>query len=411
MLLVATIPVVVRAAGDRPLTPAEIELATKIAAQLEGFPLSDSAVACGSEDLVRELEVQGLGDRNVVIDDEVAVPNAWDGAAFRIFLESAFECDAGWPADLARATSVPDDAEPCYAQAGSGDVAQAITQQSFEDQAHSPEIDELTLCIHPGPVSATKVSDSDRSSKIKWATGTGLGLAVPDSWQVTAGGTTSTVSKPPATVRLPANNQTFTAEITPVYSVNGTTVLGTSAEVPGLKPWAPPGQPTGSLRPGYRSLLVDLKVGAGGGTRKVEVKAPGEDWSRKAKVNLDEGGQRACVVARTSEQRDGSTQVSKTRKVCGRSQAKRIYWTQNSSCDFVPRCTSFLLHLEGFRDNQSVPILFQQNGGECGHGSECSSRAYMDGNGRTTADTWSFAPGYSVSFTAVVQGLVARVPL
>lgn len=128
-------------------------------------------------------------------------------------------------------------------------------------------------------------------------------------------------------------------------------------------------------------------------------------------MDLAEGGQRACVLARTSEERDGSTQASKTLKVCGRSEAERVFWTQDASCDWKPGCTSWALQLEGFKSNESVAVLYEQNGGSCGHEADvCNTQVYIANNGRGTASSWRFGSGYAESFTGTAGGLLARIP-
>jgi hypothetical protein len=167
--------------------------------------------------------------------------------------------------------------------------------------------------------------------------------------------------------------------------------------------------------PGYRAVRFTFGRVEGAESSEVMVREAGGDYEalsgNSRVVDVGEGGAQGCVELRVEASYPWGTSSQKESRACGTSRPKRLFWKRVRGCDYTAGCFSWALRYEGFASFESGTATLTENGGDCNSQSgNCDISFFSPDNGRGTAVTFSFPPGWDERFEARVGNLRATIP-
>ena len=173
--------------------------------------------------------------------------------------------------------------------------------------------------------------------------------------------------------------------------------------------------PTVKKTPAYRAVKFTFGEVEGAEDTEVMVRDGGGSYEplsgNSRTVDTGEGGKQGCVELQVEASYPWGTSSRKESRVCGTSKPKKLFWKRVGGCDYTPNCFSWALRYEGFESFDSGVAKLTENGGSCESASgNCDISFFVPANGRGTAVTFSFPPGWNERFVGKVGKLSATIP-
>ncbi len=173
--------------------------------------------------------------------------------------------------------------------------------------------------------------------------------------------------------------------------------------------------PAVQTTPAYRAVKFTFGQVEGAEDTEVMVRDAGGSYEplsgNSRTVDTGEGGKQGCVELQVEASYPWGTSSRKESRACGKSKPKRLFWKRAGGCDYTPGCFSWALRYEGFESFDSGIAKLTENGGSCeSQSGNCDISFFVPANGRGTAVTFSFPPGWNERFTGQVGNLRATIP-
>jgi hypothetical protein len=173
--------------------------------------------------------------------------------------------------------------------------------------------------------------------------------------------------------------------------------------------------PAVQKQPAYRAVKFTFGQVEGAEDTEVMVRDAGGTYEplsgNSRTVDTGEGGKQGCVELQVEATYPWGTSSRKESRVCGNSKPKKLFWKRVGGCDYTPGCTSWALRYEGFASFDTGVAKLSENGGSCeSQSGNCDITFFVPDNGRGTAVTFSFPPGWNETFTGKVGRLSATIP-
>jgi hypothetical protein len=167
--------------------------------------------------------------------------------------------------------------------------------------------------------------------------------------------------------------------------------------------------------PAYRAVKFTFGEVEGAESSEVMVRDAGGEYEplsgNSRSVDTGEGGKQGCVELRVEASYPWGTSSQKESRVCGNSKPKKLFWKRAPGCDYTPGCFSWALRYEGFESFDTGVAKLTENGGSCeSQSGNCDITFFVPDNGKGTAVTFSFPPGWNETFVGKVGPLSATIP-
>lgn len=167
--------------------------------------------------------------------------------------------------------------------------------------------------------------------------------------------------------------------------------------------------------PAYRAVKFTFGEVEGAEDTEVQVRDAGGEYEplsgNSRVVDTGEGGKQGCVELQVEASYPWGTSSREESRACGKAKPKKLFWKRVGGCDYTPGCFSWALRYEGFESFYSGVAKLTENGGSCeSQSGNCDISFFSPSNGRGTAVTFSFPPGWNETFVGRVGPLSATIP-